>query len=173
MPKHLASYYARIEGDDKYIPVNIISAYGNMFKVEVDGKEYEVDYSVAGNNLHSFIINHISYGVDMSGKSGTYDIFRADDFFEVKILGEMQKFMKERVSAGLQGSQVIDTQMPGLIIKLFVEKGQEVAHGESLMILSAMKMENEIKSPKAGIVQEVFASEGQIVGAGDKLIIIE
>ena len=173
MPKNLASYYARVEGDDKYIPVNIISAHGNMFKVEVDGKEYEVDYSVTGNNLHSFIINHISYGVGMSGKSGTYDIFRADDFFKVEILDEMKRFMKERVSAGLQGRQVIDTQMPGLILKLLVEKGQEVVQGEPLMILVAMKMENEIKSPKAGVVQEIFVNEGQTVAAGDKLIIIE
>ena len=173
MPKYLASYYAQVEGDDRYIPVNIISAYDNMFKVEVDGKEYDVDYSVTGNNLHSFITNHISYSVSMSGKSDVYDIFRADDFFRIEILDEIKRFMKERVSASLQGRQVIDTQMPGLIQKLLVEKGQKVVQGEPLMILVAMKMENEIISPKAGVVQEIFVTEWQTVAAGDKLIIIE
>jgi biotin carboxyl carrier protein len=98
---------------------------------------------------------------------------RADDFFELEIFDEMKKFMKERVSKGLQGRQVIDTQMPGLIMKVLVKPGQEVEVGTPLMVLEAMKMENEIKSPKSGVVQEIFVKEGNTVASGDKLVIID
>jgi biotin carboxyl carrier protein len=174
MSKHLAEYFAQIEGEEGYTPVNIVAFDGHMYKVNVDGKEYEVDYSVSGNNLHSFLIDNVSYSVDMSSSApNTFDIFRADDFFKVEVLDEMKKFMKERVAQGLQGRQVIDTQMPGLIMKVLVEPGQEVELGQPLMILVAMKMENEIKAPKAGVVQDIFVKESQTVAAGDKLIIIE
>jgi biotin carboxyl carrier protein len=85
----------------------------------------------------------------------------------------MKKFLKERVAKGLQGRQVIETQMPGLILKVLVEKGQEVKTGDPLLILVAMKMENEIRAPKDGVVQELFVQEGKTVGSGDKLAIIE
>ena len=173
MAKNLANYYAQVEGDKEYTPVSIVSANGNLFRVNVNGNEYDVDYTVTGNNLHSLIINNESYAIDISRNGNVYDIIRVDDFFKVEILDEMKKFLKERVAKGLQGRQVIDTQMPGLILKILVEKGQEVALGQPLMILVAMKMENEIKAPKAGIVQEIFVSENQTVAAGCKLIIIE
>jgi biotin carboxyl carrier protein len=63
--------------------------------------------------------------------------------------------------------------MPGLILKVLVEKGQEVKTGDPLLILVAMKMENEIRAPKDGVVQELFVQEGKTVGSGDKLAIIE
>ena len=173
MAKTLAKYFAQIEGTEEYVPVDILSAHGDIYKVSVAGKEYSVDYVETTPGLYSFIINNASYGVEIGKKDTVYDIQRADDHFRVEILDEMKKFMKERVSKGLQGRQVIDTQMPGLILKILVEKGQEVSVGTPLMILVAMKMENEIKSPKAGVVQEIFAKEGKTVSTGDKLIIVD
>jgi biotin carboxyl carrier protein len=63
--------------------------------------------------------------------------------------------------------------MPGMIWKVLVEPGQEVEAGQPLMILVAMKMENEIKAPKAGVVQELFVKPDQTVAAGDKLAVVE
>ncbi|MDR0453816.1 MAG: biotin/lipoyl-binding protein [Deferribacteraceae bacterium] len=172
MAKILAKYFAQVEGDGDYVPVEIISASSNIYKLSVDGKEYVVDYADSKSGI-SFIINNVSYGVDISKKGTIYDVQRADDHFRVEVLDEMKKFMKERVSKELQGRQIIDTQMPGLILKILVEKGQEVSVGTPLMILVAMKMENEIKSPKSGVVQDIFVKEGGTVGTGDKLIIID
>jgi len=173
MVKTLAKYFAQVEGSEEYIPVEILSANAGIYTVLVDGIEYIVDYAETTSGLFSFIINGVSYGVEINKKGTIYDVHRAEDHFRMEILDEMKKFMKERVSKGLQGRQVIDTQMPGLILKVLVEKGQEVTVGTPLMILVAMKMENEIKSPKAGIVQEIFVKEGETVGTGDKLIIID
>ena len=111
--------------------------------------------------------------MEISQKRNEYDIFRGADFFHVEVLDEMKKYMKDRVTKQLQGRQIINTQMPGLIMKVFVEPGQTVKVGDPLLILVAMKMENEIKAPKDGVVQQVFVTPEQIVAAGDKLVIIE
>jgi biotin carboxyl carrier protein len=63
--------------------------------------------------------------------------------------------------------------MPGKIVKVLVEEGNEVDQGDGLVIVEAMKMENEIKSPKAGVVKKIGVAEGDIVEAGALLIIVE
>ena len=173
MAKSLAKYFSKVEGDGEYTTVEIVSAMGNIITVKVGGEQYEVDYALMGRDTHSLIINDHSYAVQISKHDTIYDVQRADDLFRVEILDEMKKFIKEKVSKGLQGRQIIETQMPGLILKVLVEKGQEVKTGDPLLILVAMKMENEIKSPKDGVVQEIFISDGQTVGTGDKLVIVE
>lgn len=173
MNRPLAKYFAEVDGYEGDREVEILSHDGDIFCVRIDDKEYTVDYAEMADKLFSFIINNVSYGVEISRNDNIYDIFRGPDFFRVEVLDEMKKYMKERVTKQLQGRQVINTQMPGLILKVFVEPGQEVKKGDPLLILVAMKMENEIKAPKDGVVQDIFVKPEQVVASGDKLIIIE
>ncbi|MCL4143604.1 UNVERIFIED_CONTAM: hypothetical protein GTU68_056216 [Idotea baltica] len=62
--------------------------------------------------------------------------------------------------------------MPGVVVSVIVEAGQEVAAGEPLLILEAMKMQNEIVAPSAGVVGEVFIKQGEAVGSGAKLVLL-
>ncbi len=71
------------------------------------------------------------------------------------------------------GQEVIDAPMPGNIWKVLVSEGDTVKEGQALIILEAMKMENELVSPKDGIVSKILTSEGTSVDTGDKLVIIE
>lgn len=72
-----------------------------------------------------------------------------------------------------QGQEIVQAPMPGNIWRMEVEEGQEVKEGDLLLILEAMKMENEILAPRAGKIVEIIASEGASVGTGEKLMIIE
>ena len=63
--------------------------------------------------------------------------------------------------------------MPGKVVKILVAVGDEVAQGQGLVVVEAMKMENELKSPKAGTVVEVLAKEGAAVESGAKLIVVD
>ncbi|MDQ3806105.1 MAG: biotin/lipoyl-binding protein, partial [Acidobacteriota bacterium] len=67
----------------------------------------------------------------------------------------------------------ISAQMPGRVVRVLVEAGQEVEAGQPVVVVEAMKMQNEMKSPKAGAVAEVRARDGATVNAGDVLVIIE
>ena len=69
--------------------------------------------------------------------------------------------------------QSIDAPMPGNIWKVLVAEGDEVKTGDTLIILEAMKMENELVAPRDGKVSKIMTSEGTSVNTGDKLLIIE
>jgi len=76
-------------------------------------------------------------------------------------------------SAGSTGSGQIAVPMQGTIVKVLVEVGQEVTEGEAVVVLEAMKMENNINADKSGTVAEVKVGPGDTVGAGDVVVIIE
>ena len=76
-------------------------------------------------------------------------------------------------AGGTAGSGQVAVPMQGTIVKVLVEVGQEVAEGDAVVVLEAMKMENNINADKAGSVVEVKVSPGDTVGAGDIVIVIE
>ena len=76
-------------------------------------------------------------------------------------------------SGGSAGSGQVAVPMQGTIVKVLVEVGQEVAEGDPVIVLEAMKMENNINADKAGSVKEVKVDPGDTVGAGDIVVVIE
>ena len=63
--------------------------------------------------------------------------------------------------------------MPGKVVRLLVKAGEHVETGQGLLVVEAMKMQNEIRSPKSGTVERVLAKEGQAVNAGEVLAWVE
>jgi len=64
----------------------------------------------------------------------------------------------------------ITTSMPGTVVRVVVKPGAEVAPGDTVLVVEAMKMENEIHTPVAGKVEEIFAAEGDAVSPGETLV---
>ena len=73
----------------------------------------------------------------------------------------------------VEGKQLIAAPMPGKVLKVLVKLGDEVKEGQGLVVVEAMKMENELKSPKAGKVVELPAREGTAVEINAKLVVVE
>lgn len=76
-------------------------------------------------------------------------------------------------TAGGAGQQRVTAPMPGRVLRVLVKPGDEVAHRQGLVVVEAMKMENELTAPKAGTVTEVAVTEGLSVEAGRLLVVIE
>lgn len=74
---------------------------------------------------------------------------------------------------GAAGRVELRAQMPGKVINLLVQLGASVRAGQGLMVVEAMKMQNELKSPKDGIVSKIHAAEGATVAAGEALLVVE
>ena len=75
-------------------------------------------------------------------------------------------------AAALAAGEVVKSPMPGNILKINVSQGQAVKEGDVLIVLEAMKMENEIVAPKAGSVAQIAVSKGQVVETGSPLVVI-
>lgn len=172
--KALATYYTRIQDlPETEFKVEILED-GPVKKVAVNGNIYEVDYNVGGDTIHSIIMNHKSHGVQVTALSDSvYEVKNRGDYFQVRVMDELQKMRLSRSRQAAIGRQVITAQMPGVILNVSVKPGDEVQAGAPLCVLVAMKMENEIRSPIAGTVKEVYVSEGDKVAVGDKMMIVE
>ena len=75
-------------------------------------------------------------------------------------------------AAALAAGEVVKSPMPGNILKINVSQGQAVKEGDVLIVLEAMKMENEITAPKSGSVAQIAVSKGQVVETGSPLVVI-
>ena len=74
---------------------------------------------------------------------------------------------------GTEGPRPLKAPMPGRVVRMLVEVGDEVAEGQGMAVIEAMKMQNELKSPKAGRVVRVGVAGGDTVGSGDVLVVVE
>jgi len=173
--KALATYYATINDmPDTEFKVEILED-GPIKKISVNGKIYDVDYNVGGDTIHSIIMNHISYGVQITSiGNSNYEISNnKGDYFQVNVVDELKKMRMARSKSSAAGRQVITAQMPGVILKVYVKQGDTVKSGDPLCVLVAMKMENEIRSPIDGTVKEVYIKDNDKMTVGDKMLIVE
>lgn len=171
-------YYVTIDGREEEIKVDLEEKEPFIYEVEVDGNKYNVDFAQINEAIYSIIIDGRSYAVEISEKGNNFEVIVDGDNYKVEVLDEMKRFMKMRTSTAVEGRQVVEAQMPGYIWKRLKDVGDEVEEGETVMILVAMKMENEIKSPKKGVITEIFVEASEdpnesTVTIGDKLFIVE
>lgn len=122
--------------------------------------------------------DHQSYKTEILGNdflNKSYTVKVNDSEYEVNIATELDNLIKEmgfEVGAGKQVN-AIKAPMPGLILSINVSVGQEVQENDSLLILEAMKMENNFASPRAGIIKSIMVEKGQAVDKGQLLIEFE
>jgi pyruvate carboxylase subunit B len=116
----------------------------------------------------------------------TYTVFVAEDKTKKYISVQGEQFCIEEAkseaetetrsvaeAATLKGIPTISSPMPGKIVKILVREGDKVRKGQGLVIVEAMKMENEIRSPGAGIVKKINFKEGNLVDTADPIIELE
>ncbi|OQX56319.1 MAG: hypothetical protein B5M53_02045 [Candidatus Cloacimonas sp. 4484_209] len=146
-----------------------IESNKNPIVVKINGNNYTVDLSTGiANGFRSIIVNNESFEVYCEEKDEAHFLlWIGNDFYNVTF-GDLRADETEE-----EGSSIIHAPMPGLVAKLKVKENDKVSKGDPILILEAMKMQNEIKSPRDGIVKEIFVEEGAKVGLEDKLVALE
>ncbi|GHO54120.1 biotin/lipoyl-containing protein [Ktedonobacter robiniae] len=105
--------------------------------------------------------------------SETYEIHIAGQRFEIKVEDERTRLLSSLVKgSAVSGMASVAAPMPGLVVGVPIEPGATVQEGETVVILEAMKMENDLNAPISGTIQEVRVKKGQAVDQGEVLIII-
>ena len=135
-------------------------------RIAVDDKVYQVDFDPVGNQpVYSLLVD---------GRSYEAYVYPADEAWQVLLLGRLYSILVEderekRLRASSEGAVgegaefYLKAPMPGLVVAVPVEEGQEVEKGDVLLILESMKMQNELKSPRAGTVARLRVKTGDNV----------
>ena len=135
-------------------------------RLVVDGKPYFIDFDSIGDHpVYSLLINGQSYEAYVYPTENDWQVLLFGRFYPVKVEDERERRLRLASGAVTNERQAyaLKAPMPGLIVDVAVEDGQEVDKGDVLIILESMKMQNELKSPRAGIVSRVSVESGDSV----------
>jgi len=143
----------------------------------IDGHESHYDFTGISPGSYSLILDHVSSTVFVESTD------RQESRLRLRVNGRLynltvddrRSLLRKSLLQNKQHrreSQVVRAPMPGLVVRVEVEVGDQVETGQGLVVLEAMKMENEIKSVQRGKVESIHITAGKIVEKGEKLLTI-
>jgi biotin carboxyl carrier protein len=141
------------------------------YRISVDGAEaVEVDVRQPEAHVLSLVAGDFCYEAGVVERDDGWDVDIYGTTHSCAVVDPKRKALR---LGGGAAEGVLSTSMPGRIVRLLVEVGQDVEAGQPLLIVEAMKMENEMKAPVAGRVEELMVAQGDAVEAGASLARIE
>ena len=157
---------------DRAERVEVTGAHGR-YRLMIESEVWEVDARLTAQGICSLLIDGVSYVADVTARDGACVVGVADETYVIQV-EEATRYLiltKAGAAAGA-GPQTLTAPLPGKITHVAIEAGDTVAAGDTLLVIEAMKMENELRARAPGTVAEVRVQPGQAVNAGDVLVVI-
>jgi biotin carboxyl carrier protein len=154
--------------------VDIDEVGKSVYKVSIDGNEFLIDGKKTGRTNYSLIVDNRSFEIEVDHTEDEYQVLVDGRNYHVSLVDE-RRVRVGGTQSGIefQGRQKVSVPMPGKVIAVLVAEGDAVEKGQGLVIVEAMKMENEVRSPINGEVKEIKVTPGETVEGGAVLLIVE
>jgi biotin carboxyl carrier protein len=165
-------YHATIDGIEHDLAIEELADAGG-FEVNLGGKKIKADLRQAGPTSFSIIVGNRSFDLDVIRQGDDFVISSRAGVTRLTMEDARRRLMNSRGSREVSGKVQMRAMMPGRVLSVAVKAGDQVEAQQGVLVIEAMKMENELKSPKAGKVVEVKVAAGQTVEKGELLIVIE
>ena len=154
-----------------------------IFTVEVDGEDsvllngerVTIDFGSMGvSGLYSLLVNNESFEALVEQNDEVWQVLMRGNLYDVQVIDERSQLLRSRETSLVpdSGEVAIKAPMPGLVVAVPVEVGQEVEKGDNVIILESMKMENELKAPRAGRIDRVMVEAGDNVDQHQTMVVI-
>jgi biotin carboxyl carrier protein len=146
-----------------------------LYRIKLANAEHDVDICRVGPTSFSVLVCNRSFDLDVIRDGDEVVVASRDGAVRVSLLDPRRQRHRGGTGDHLQvtGPVEVKAMMPGRIVNVLVKEGDQVTSQQGLVVVEAMKMENEIKAPKAGRIVKVRVSPGQTVERGEALITIE
>jgi len=162
-------YEVAIDGKNYRLDLNQVDG---RWSCELDGREIEVDAVLARPNVLSLRIGNKAYEVKCERVASDVHIWVGSRRFAPEVRDPRSLRSRSR-SVDDHGPRKLTAPMPGKVVRILLAQGSEVEVGAGILVVEAMKMQNEVKSPKKGTIQKILVTTGAAVNAGDVLAIVE
>ena len=140
----------------------------------VNGKDFPLTYREV--DAHGQVVcqrEGLSFALSMEGDGHRTRVTLAGHDYHLTLEDEREHAANLAARAANRGGGPVEAVMPGVVVELLVQEGETVQEGQPLLILEAMKMQNEIRAKGPGSVSKVHVEAGQAVGAGDPLVTLQ
>ncbi|MBA2341399.1 MAG: biotin attachment protein [Pyrinomonadaceae bacterium] len=148
---------------------------GDSITASVDERRYELEAREVEPGVYLIVSGNCVYEcrVEEAEANGAVRVEVGDSSYEIALSDPKRLRGARSAGAEQSGRAVLKATMPGKVVRVLTEAGAEVEVGAGVIVVEAMKMQNELKSPKSGKVVEIHAQVGATVNAGEVLAIIE
>ena len=160
---------ATVDGRAARVEVRLL---GGAYTVLVDGRPLEIRVHPTARHFDTLIVDGRSFDAGILRQGDSYRVALRDGAYDVTLV-EAARGAGAPHRKAAAGPAKVAAPMPGKIVRLVAAGGQAVKAGECLLVMEAMKMENEIRAPRDGVVKDVLVREGQAVESGALLILVE
>jgi biotin carboxyl carrier protein len=160
------------EHGGRTVPVEVTGGAGR-YTLVIEGATVTGDARQTVEGIWSILWDGASYVADVTERETGYAVDVEGERYTIRVEEESRYLIRTRGATGAERGQVLKAPMPGKVTLVEVTVGQTVAPGDGLIVLEAMKMENEFKAAVAGTIKEIRVEAGQAVNPGDVLVVIE
>lgn len=161
---------------DRLAKVKLLSREGNNVQIKVDEKIYNLDMVEVENGIYSILLNNRSYNIELveGDNAKEFTVNTYEEEFDINIVDAETRYLMNRgIEDNDDGGRTISSPMPGKVIKIPVQVGDEVAEGTTVVVVEAMKMQSEYKVKTDRIITEILVKEGDAIDGNQPLIIVE
>ena len=138
----------------------------------IDGRALEADATEVAPGIYSILIGGSSFEVRIEPNAAALRITVAGREYAAQIRDPRQWRRNRGAAIEAEGSQRVIALMPGKVVRVLVKVGDAIEVGNGILVVEAMKMQNEVRSPKSGKSERLLVSEGQAVSAGEVLAVV-
>jgi biotin carboxyl carrier protein len=146
---------------------------GNRWHCRLDGRDISVDALLARPDVLSVLIQGKAYEIQRERIGTELYLWVGNRRYAAEVSDPRSWRSRKDGGGGDKGPKKLIAPMPGKVVRVLVQEKARVEAGQGVLVVEAMKMQNEIKSPKAGTVQRLAVAAGAAVNAGDVLAIVE
>jgi len=150
-----------------------IEALERQWRCRLDGAELQVDAVLVRRDVLSILIAGKAYVVKRERSPEGIHIWVGGERYAAEVSDPRSLRSRKAGSAAESGPRKLLAPMPGKVVRVLVAEKSQVEAGQGILVVEAMKMQNELKSPKKGTVQKVMAAPGDSVNAGEVLAIVD
>ncbi len=166
------SYEIRL--NDNQESIEILNRDGNLLEIAIGDRKYKLDITEVEKGVYSILNDNVSHNVELVPvENKKYEVKIGYESFTVDIIDAEARYMMGRKSDEDDDQSFISTPMPGKVVRILVEEGQEVKAGETIIVVSAMKMESEYKAANDKTVKQILVKEGDNIDGNQPLVILE
>lgn len=155
-------------------PVEVVDVTDGHYRLTLGDEVWEVDARLSAGGIVSLLVAGVSHVASVVDRDGTCLVHVGGEAHEILVEEHTRWIIRTHGGAtGAGHGQTVTAPLPGKITHVAVRPGDPVRPGDTLVVIEAMKMENEFKAAAAGTVVEVRVQTGQAVNPGDVLVVLE
>ena len=156
--------------------VEILEHEGSRYVFKIDNKVFEIDLIEVSKGIYSLLNEGKSFNVEAipANSHTNYTVNTFFQSFDLEIIDAQTKYLRSHNQGkAIDTGNLIRVPMPGKVMEVFVEEGDIVKAGQTLVIVSAMKMESEYKSGRDGQVKKIMVKPGETIDSDQVMIVLE